>query len=487
MKSYKNRKNNNIEDNSSLYMKNKMNNSIKDIYLNKFHNIFGNSFNDIELLDIFYRNNYDEKLITEDIKALLSIGNERSNDKPINPHEENNEREIINKYEKIPLKKFIRVYNDNSPPIKTEENIVKNNENKSENIIGEIVGPNDKLLIKKNIFKKIKEASNSYKPKKNKNDEINFDLILNKENDYEKYTKGSFITKSSEYKIENNTESPEFKSNKKIEIDEKMKRNNNDALKKKYFRALCQNMKKFPNNPKSRDNSTDINNNRKQNIFNSSPDKIEFFNKKVLTYKKGFNNYYSNENKMYVKKNKKNYIIQNKVNDIYIPSCYDNPLREQYIKIINEKKRENPDKIIEFLIPQYPFYPQMQQPYQNIYAPIRQYNPYNMYMMSPMAPYPQYPYNINNNNINNIPINNVNNNNNMNNNKGNHNENDETPGNQNNLSPIQIMQLNNNNQMNIKINDTPNPNSLLFNNNEIKNSKIIEPSNNFINSQNNNK
>ena len=71
--------------------------------------------------------------------------------------------------------------------------------------------------------------------------------------------------------------------------------------------------------------------------------------------------------------------MTSKVNDIYISSCYDNPQRDQIIKMINEKKKQNPNKIVEVLFTQFPnplpFYPEMYQPY-------NQFNPYmNMYMM----------------------------------------------------------------------------------------------------------
>ena len=42
-------------------------------YLIKYKEIYGNSFSDVELLDIFRKNNYDDKRIKDDIKALLSI------------------------------------------------------------------------------------------------------------------------------------------------------------------------------------------------------------------------------------------------------------------------------------------------------------------------------------------------------------------------------------------------------------------------------
>jgi len=42
-------------------------------YLIKYKEIYGNSFSDVELLDIFRKNNYNDKRIKDDIKALLSI------------------------------------------------------------------------------------------------------------------------------------------------------------------------------------------------------------------------------------------------------------------------------------------------------------------------------------------------------------------------------------------------------------------------------
>ena len=46
-------------------------------YLIKYHKLFGDSFSDQELLDIFAKNDYDEQKIIIDIKALLSIGNNK--------------------------------------------------------------------------------------------------------------------------------------------------------------------------------------------------------------------------------------------------------------------------------------------------------------------------------------------------------------------------------------------------------------------------
>ena len=79
-----------------------------------------------------------------------------------------------------------------------------------------------------------------------------------------------------------------------------------------------------------------------------SPDKSDYLEQKVLTYKKGMKIYHSkskiNSSYTYLK-------ICFKVNDIFIPACYDNPQREQLLKLFNEKRQKNLDKIIEFIFP----------------------------------------------------------------------------------------------------------------------------------------
>jgi hypothetical protein len=75
--------------------------------------------------------------------------------------------------------------------------------------------------------------------------------------------------------------------------------------------------------------------------------------------------------------------LESKVINISINSCYDNPYRDQYLKLINEKKKQNPGKEVEFIIPQFsnPFMQQFPSPYP--------YNPYfnqNMYMYPPQFP-----------------------------------------------------------------------------------------------------
>jgi len=258
-------------------------------------------------------------------------------------------------------------------------------------------------------------------------------------------------------------------------------------LKKKYIREFFGNMKNYSkgiSNNIQRANwgkSPDFNN-RRENILDASPDKEQFFKHKILTQKKGFKNYYSNDNelndihlrgrKIY---NIKYLKIEHKVNDIFISACYDNPQRDQYLKIINEKRRQNPDKIIEFIIPQFPMFPPIN-PYQNMINPYNQYGQYSPYMnmnMYMMPPPPQYLMqnsiqNTNKSDSGNNFSSNKKSNDKINNNKI------ETPENQN----YNIIQgSNNNNQINVKINNTPNPNALLINNNDSKSNKSTRNSN----------
>ena len=262
--------------------------------------------------------------------------------------------------------------------------------------------------------------------------------------------------------------------------------NINKELKKKYIREFFGYMKNYSkgmSNNIHRTNwgkSPDINN-RRENILDTSPDKEQFYKHKILTHKKGFKNYYSNENElndMHLRGRKEYNIkylkIEHKVNDIFISACYDYPQRDQYLKIINEKRRQNPDKIIEFIIPQFPMFPPLN-PYQNMMNPYNQYgqyNPYmNMYMMPPPPQYFMQNPNTNPNANKGDTGNSISSSNKKSKNKNNNNI--ETPENQN----YNIIQgSNNNNQINVKINNTPNPNALLINN-DSKSNKSTRNSN----------
>ena len=371
-------------------------------YLNKYRELYGNSFNDVELLDIFSKNNYDENLIKTDIKALLKINDskkyelsENKNDhyspsfgykansknkkikndnvkKKIYFNSPKNEKEKENNSQKE-----TEVPSDYAPPPKHDDIKNLNTENNS-NI-------NDILLeYKKEMFSKLKNKNYSYKSNKSNKDELNYDNVikfrtekndkLNHGEDIDELDRN--INKININDIKNNPPGPECISfqNKKI------KQNNNNQeinkeLKKKYIKYFFGNMKNYNNNNIRTNNpgkSPDFA--KRKNILDSSPDKIEYYEKKIYTYKKGAKNNFSKT------KNPYNYLeVTSKVNDIYISSCYDNPQRDQIIKMINEKKKQNPNKIVEVLFTQFPnplpFYPEMYQPY-------NQFNPYmNMYMM----------------------------------------------------------------------------------------------------------
>ena len=511
MKSYKNKKNNNIGNDYLLSPKNEISKNEQLYYLNKYHKMFGNSIADVELLDIFAKNNYNDKLIMEDLTNLLSIGNVKKYDNynNYNSYERNHKKSKSksrgkkNKYEKRPFQKCIEIPSDYAPPPKKEEEEEKendlhlNNVNKigseekdkennnnikslTNNDINEknIICKTDLLLSYKEMFvRKLKNVDNTYKSNQNKKDEINVDNILKSGNN----KKINLIENNQKIKIENNSPGPECLPYKKTKVYQ----NINKDLKKKYMRDFFGNMKNYTNNIRRAnwEKSPDLN--RREIILDSSPDKGDLYDRKVLTYKKGFKNYYSNDLISNKKKEYKILKIEKKINNIFISACYDNPQREQYLKIINEKRKQNPDKVIEFLIPQIPpMFPPLQ-PYPNMYTSYNQYNPYmNMYIMPP----PQFSIQNPNPIINNIPTQSINNNigNDKNNSINNNIEKSETPENNNILTQTQIMQLNNNNQINVKINNTPNPNALLLNNNDNNNSKSNKSSGNVSSSGNNN-
>ena len=504
MKNYKNKKYTNINDDQELSSNKGITKKEQNYYLNKYHKAYGNSFNDIELIDIFEKNNYNDNKIVEDINALLSIGNDKklelnnnnnnymnynSYERVYKPNKSKSKsRGKKNKYEKRPFQKCIEIPSDYAPPPKKEEENLNNeikNEKEEQKEEKEINNNNDinhtevekqnkekndiLLTYKENLFKILKNPDYSYKSNKSKTDELGMDNVLKRRNEYD--TTGKKMINLNEKnrnknkEIENNSPGPQCQPYNK----NKYNQNINKELKKKYIQEFFGNMKKYSNNIRRANWEKSPDFNRKENILDTSPEKTELYNQKVLTYKKGLKNYYTNDKDLNKYKNKiYRYLkIDNKVNDIFITACYDNPQRDQYLKIINEKRKENPDKIIEFLIPAFPpMFPSIQ-PFQNMYSPFNQYNPnpfMNMYMMPQQ---PQFPMQTINPIVNNLPIQNSNTNTNINENVNNNkiSENNETPGIQNPLTPSQIMQLNNNNQINEKINNTPNPNSLLLNNN----------------------
>ena len=155
---------------------------------------------------------------------------------------------------------------------------------------------------------------------------------------------------------------PQFNSNENI----------NKELKNKYIKEFFGQMKNYSKNIENENRRNKMGKSpdfgTRKNILDISPDKIDL--QKNLTYKRRTKNNYYNYNSSY------NYIkIESKINNIFISACYDNPQRDLFLKMINEKRKQNPDKIVQVLFPQFPpmgYYP-------NLY---QQYNPYmNTYIL----------------------------------------------------------------------------------------------------------
>ena len=394
---------NNIDERYYSSASKEINKEKQNNYLIKYRELYGNSFSDIELIDIFTKNNYNDDLIKTDIKALLAINDSKKLDFSENKEEHyspsfghisitkknniNNEDIKKKMYFNSPKKekdkennsqKDTEVPSDYAPPPKHDEirNIkVMNNKN-----INDIL-----LEYKKEMFNKLKNNNYSYKSTKSKNDELNYDNVAKckTEKNNKKYYEKDIINKNKNYNkinnnvIKNNSPGPEcmpFDNKKNNQI------NNNQGinkdLKKKYIKYFFGNMKNYKNNIRTNNQGKSPDITKRKNILDSSPDKVEYYEKKVYTYK--------NESKNKFIKSQTPYYdleMESKVNDISITSCYDNPQRDQILKMISQKKKQNPDKIVEVLFTQFPtplpFYSDMYQSY-------NQYNPYmNMYMMPP--------------------------------------------------------------------------------------------------------
>ena len=425
--------NNNIDDHYYSSASKENNEEKQNNYLIKFRKLYGNSFSDVELLDIFSKNNYNENEIKADIKALLEINDSKKleyskrKDEHYSPsfgHSSNNKKNKINT-ENIKMKmcfnspnkekekennsqKDTEVPSDYAPPPKHGDIRNLNMINNDENI-------NDILLeYKKEMFNKLKCQNYSYKSNKSKKDELNYDNIskcrteknikTNHENDIIDINKNNIV-------ITNNSPGPECitpLSKKQNQINNNQEINK--ELKKKYIKYFFGNIKNYNNNIRTNNPGKSPDITKRKNILDSSPDKIEYYEKKIYTYKRG--NKFNSSNK---KTPNNLFQIESKVNDVYISSCYDNPQRDHIIKMVNEKRKQNPDKIVEVLFTQFPSPVPF---YSNMYQPYGQYNPY-MYMMPSPNNYPMQPPMINPSlndgqipqytNINNKEINNTNN------------------------------------------------------------------------------
>ena len=185
---------------------------------------------------------------------------------------------------------------------------------------------------------------------------------------------------------ENNNKAPGPEINKETNQDYKKYK----EMRKKYMKEFFGNMKHYS---KKQDNN--INNIKRAN----SKDSETSDNRSPETTKRKIRNNIPISNNIVHKKNrvmnnnginrnlrnvyeieKKDVEFESKVISISINSCYDNPYRDQYLKLINEKRKQNPGKEVEFIIPQFgnPYMQQFPSPYP--------YNPYfnqNMYMYPP--------------------------------------------------------------------------------------------------------
>ena len=173
--------NKNIDINFSSSKKD-INKKLQKEYLNKYIKLYGDSFNDRELIDIFEKNDYNDQKIINDIKTLLSIGNDRKLYEDNNLEEEHHSpsfaHNINSKSNTLKNKKEIfsnesEIPSDYPPPPKEEENANISN-----------IDNNNLLLYKKFLFNKLKSANNTYKTNKNDKEIINFDSIKRNKIEY---------------------------------------------------------------------------------------------------------------------------------------------------------------------------------------------------------------------------------------------------------------------------------------------------------------
>jgi hypothetical protein len=226
------------------------------------------------------------------------------------------------------------------------------------------------ILIKGEVFKNLKrlKTNTELKIKENKNRQKD---IYKEKDSSESKTKNSYGIESDYTDIK----------------DDK-------ALRKKYLKIFFGNInhysKKIKNNIKratSKDSETSddrqdtVKRNIRNNNITTSSNIIQKKNRPININ----NNYNINKNlrRVYdIDKRNGEIELESKVVNLTINSCYDNPYRDQYLKFINEKRKKNPGKIVELVIPQFnnmymPPFP-YQYPYlnQNMYMyPNTQYQP----------------------------------------------------------------------------------------------------------------
>ena len=331
-------------------------------------------------------NNYN---ISQDGKNIVNTDNTNTNINPNNkiiPSKSANniinmdsKNKLNNTNNKTEDNKKTDNFNENKnsikKPLPVSMNMNMNNINKIEETKNDEKMISDEeqrriILIKEEVFKNLKRLKTNTEVKNKENKNRQKDIYRNKDSSSEKGIKNSDL----DYNIYNQ----DIKDDK--------------ALRKKYFKIFFGNMnhysKKVENNIKranSKDSETSEDKpetikRRKRNNIPTSSNIIQKKNRPIN------NNGNINRNLRHtyeIDQRDNEMEFDSKVVNFSISSCYDNPYRDQYLKFINEKKKQNPGKIVELIIPQFnnmympPYMPPFQYPYMN----------QNMYMYPPPIQY----------------------------------------------------------------------------------------------------
>ena len=327
---------------------------------NEFINTENNNIND----NNFNTNNNNKITPSKSANNIINVENNNNN---IN-------NKIMNDDNKKSIKKPMQI-NMNLNMNKIEE--TKNDDN--EKIISEEEQRRKIILIKGEVFKSLKKLKTEAKLKEN-----------NK------------IRQKDIYKAKDTSEKRIMKTTERIDSDYNTSNQdikNDKALQKKYLKILLGNMnhysKKIENNIKrasSKDSETsddrpDTIKRIKRN--NNIPTSSNIIQKKSRAINLNSNNNINkNLRRVYeIDQRDRELEFDSKVVNLTISSCYDNPYREQYLKFINEKRKKNPGKIVELIIPQFNnmYTPPYPLPYQ--YPFLNQ----NMYMYPPSQYHPPFP------------------------------------------------------------------------------------------------
>ena len=330
-----------------------------------------------------------------------------NNNKIIPSKSANNIIKIDNEKNKInELGNNINTNIDNKKAIKKALPINMNTNNKMEetknNESDKIISDEEQrkiILIKGEVFKNLKRIKTNTETKFKENKNRQKEIYKQKDSSEKRIQTSSGI--DSDYSL----------SNKDIKNDK--------ALQKKYLKIFFGNMnhysKKIENNIKrasSKDSETsddrpetikrNINNNKRNNIPTSS----NILQKKIRSMNISSSNNKNNMNNNINKNLRRAYELdqrdqeirlESKVVNLTINACYDNPYRDQYLKFINEKRKKNPGKIVELIIPQYNNMLMPPFPFQY------QYNPYlNQNMFMYQSPIPMNNQNLNSQNKQNM-------------------------------------------------------------------------------------